>query len=244
MAKIFTAADAMELEGSVLTGFSGVLTALYKRTAGTHAENGDWSLQNGRIKSGGKEIKICFSKRDEVPMSWKGKLITLLSSPSNNGMHGVKVEMSDEYTKNGKTYKPEIMIKVTPTAEITQGIASAEQVPTQKAPEAPQTTAGAPAATSSRPPPSKPATQPAAKPQCHDLKTVKRKIMQLYNLSLHVWGAVNDLAIKRNLTPDQAQATASWMHIYLKEDGFIEKMPTSLLKENEKQEGDAHGTAQ
>jgi hypothetical protein len=125
---------AME-DDEVIQAFSGTLSTLWKPKTG-ESEKGKWSFQNGEITAGGKKIKVCFKNRDEVPQSMKGKKITILAYHGDRGWSG-SYASSSEY--KGKTTRE---IKVTATAEVTEGGTASSEPATETTAPKPHTGGG------------------------------------------------------------------------------------------------------
>lgn len=101
-------------DGATINAFEGTLTKLYEvRTIGAGTDRA-WTKQNGEMKdAAGKTIPVEFRRNgEEVPTSWKGKLLRFESVKGERGTSGVKV-MDDTY--NGKTTRK---LCITGTAEM------------------------------------------------------------------------------------------------------------------------------
>lgn len=221
MAKIFNVAEAKEMEGVTLTGVSGKLKALYKLNSGKN-DNGPWTLQNGVLESGGAEMKIVFSDREEVPKAFIGKPLTILSTSGERGLHGVKVKMGKEF--KGKT---ELELKVTPTAEIVSGIESGSTPPPSATPHEEPPKASAPAPQQAAPAQPKQPTQQAAKPAAQAPSEVDQEMMKRINLADRILSGMEYL--KKRHPDTVAAGVFGCVFISMEKAGLIEKMPTTPI---------------
>ena len=115
MPKLSSIAEVREMDADFpIPAIKGKLTALYPVKKG-ESEKGPWSFQNGELTQGNQKIKIVFKGRDPVPMSTKGKEITLLSFHGDRGVSGLYASDNDY---NGTVTRE---IKVTSTAEMIEG---------------------------------------------------------------------------------------------------------------------------
>jgi hypothetical protein len=180
----------------------GTLTKVYQNRTGTNA-HGEWSIQGAMLKDSTGEIKIMFKDRQHViPDTWRGREIVL---ESTNGSHGWKGLTAFDDVYNGKTTR---VLKVTGTASV--GLADESGQDDTPPPQQQRKQAPAPAPAPARrqqdappqqqqqrqePPPQRQQQQPpnaedAAAKAAHDLKEVKRRIVQDANLYAQCFGAV------------------------------------------------------
>ena len=88
----------------------GTVTELFPRKNGTNS-NGEWSLQNLKLKDQTGEIQIQLKDRDALPQNFKGKAIIIHCNQGQKGKTGLKA-------KNDNYKGPQRIISVTPTAHI------------------------------------------------------------------------------------------------------------------------------
>lgn len=160
--------DVLQLPADALVYcVQGTLTTVYKRKSGTAASNGKpWALQNCAISDQSGTIDVQLKDRDdEIPTSWKNRVVRFECYHGDKGWSGVKA-VDDEYPAGTVTRK----LRVTPTGDVSL-VEDAVPLSSNRPPPAPQKTAPAhkpPAASATPAPQNKPQkvnTPPPAKQQ-------------------------------------------------------------------------------
>jgi hypothetical protein len=106
----------MEVE-DVIPAVSGTLTAVSAAKSGGTGKKA-WTVQNVEISQGNDKMRVCVWNRDElIPMNWKGKKVTVLSTEQQEGITGVSC--ADNENQNKVTR--EIKVQANKGGEITLG---------------------------------------------------------------------------------------------------------------------------
>ncbi len=90
--------------GSPILCISGKITDLFKPNTGTHAQYGDWVIQNGLITDGTLKHGIAFMDAEHVlPLNFKGKTIRVTAQDYKDKMKGIELKEKEVKGKPNRT---------------------------------------------------------------------------------------------------------------------------------------------
>ncbi len=90
--------------GSPILCIQGKITDLFKPNTGTHAQYGDWVIQNGLITDGTLKHGIAFMDAEHVlPLNFKGKTIRVTAQDYKDKMKGIELKEKEVKGKPNRT---------------------------------------------------------------------------------------------------------------------------------------------
>ena len=197
----------------VIPSIRGVVSGVYARKEGIHAQHGPWSFQDLKLSQGGTDIYVKVESHEDLSYV-KGKEVVIHCWKSDKGMSGVYA-FDDTY--KGETRRK---IRVTKSGTIADSSAAGAPAASNDAPDGPPQNKTAPAATHT-------ASRGNEMSELH----VRKGLNQLANLDIQCRMAVEYVRHKLveagiTMSDDEVQARWSSYYIQATRENWHKAMPT------------------
>lgn len=220
--------------GEIVPSTRGKISNVFGRKTGNN-DHGDWSVQAVVLKKDKAELRVKLWNHPEIPKSWKGKELVIISATGTKGIKGLQVQQDDYNWKEGQPVKK--LLEVKEDAEVGLDGAMPTGTPAAETPKPAEQPAKAPAQTAQAPAPAKTPSKtslvsPDDRRNC--IIRTKRFLMTRVNGYELVLRGAGHLAAKLQaagtaITPEHFQAMCASLYISCERAGQFDELPPDDL---------------